>query len=71
MTPTRRSVLTGLLAAPMLVRTPGLLMPVRALWTARELELIRDGWQLVNGMWWKRVFIQMDRTPIQWMTIAP
>lgn len=73
----RRRVLTGLLAAPLVVRTTGLLMPVRAIWTARELEMIRKGWELRNGFWWRRVAmtvgdarITVGEARVEWAVIA-
>ena len=45
---TRRRVLTGIIAAPLIVKIPGLLMPVRT------LEPLEDGWRYrVNGGAWR------------------
>lgn len=51
---TRRSFLTGLLAAPIIIRTPGLLMPVRPLPALGPTEFRCDygpeKWFIVYGL---------------------
>lgn len=58
MNPTRRRALLGLLAAPVIIRTPGLLMPVRRVTTPEpdfdfRLDVAADGMTRLEWLEWQ------------------
>jgi len=72
----RRSILKGLLAAPVIIRTPGLLMPIKPLGKYYYWEVSTGsdtpwwGNPGGDGSWYKSVMVQLELTDARLITIG-
>jgi hypothetical protein len=73
----RRSLLSGLIAAPAVILTPGLLMPIKPWIVPVTFKAAGDGWvgpfryMLANGKMYELVYGTQEDGVAIWKEIAP